>query len=82
MNFSVVDFFRFAPRMPQIAQILVSTLNIFPGCYLIILFVFISFIFVYLLMHSFIYLFRVSYSFPLLFCLCLFASDLLVEGAN
>ena len=25
MNLSVLDFFRFAPRMPQIAQILVST---------------------------------------------------------
>ena len=24
-NFSVLDFFKFAPRMPQIAQILVST---------------------------------------------------------
>ena len=31
MNFSVLDFFIFASRMPQIAQILVSTFNIFPG---------------------------------------------------
>ena len=31
MNFRVQDFFRFAPRMPQIAQIIVSTFNIFPG---------------------------------------------------
>ena len=29
MNFSVLDFFKFASRMPQIAQILVSTFNIF-----------------------------------------------------
>ena len=31
MNFSVQDFFKFASRMPQIAQILVSTLKIFHG---------------------------------------------------
>ena len=31
MNFGVLDFFKFAPRMPQIAQILVSTFNIFRG---------------------------------------------------
>ena len=31
MNFSVLDFFKFASRMPQITQILVSTFNIFPG---------------------------------------------------
>ena len=31
MNFSVLDFFKFASRLPQIAQILVSTLKIFPG---------------------------------------------------
>ena len=29
MNFSVLDFFIFASRMPQIAQILVSTFKIF-----------------------------------------------------
>ena len=29
INFSVLDFFKFASRMPQIAQILVSTFNIF-----------------------------------------------------
>ena len=31
MNFSALDFFKFAPRMPQIAQILVSTLKMFRG---------------------------------------------------
>ena len=31
MNFSVLDFFRFVSRMPQIAQILVSTFKISPG---------------------------------------------------
>ena len=31
MNFSVLDFFKFASRMPQTAQILVSTFNIFQG---------------------------------------------------
>ena len=31
MNFSVLDFFEFASRMPQTAQILVSTFKIFPG---------------------------------------------------
>ena len=31
MNFSVLDFFRFTSRMPQIAQILVSTFKIFRG---------------------------------------------------
>ena len=31
MNFSVLDFFKFAPRMPQIAQMLVSTFKIFRG---------------------------------------------------
>ena len=31
MNFSVLDFFKFAFRMPQIAQILVSTFKIFWG---------------------------------------------------
>ena len=31
MNISVLDFFKFASRMPQIAQILVSTFNIFRG---------------------------------------------------
>ena len=31
MIFSVLDFFKFASRMPQIAQILVSTFKIFPG---------------------------------------------------
>ena len=31
MNFSVLDFFKFASRMPQIAQILVSTFKNFPG---------------------------------------------------
>ena len=30
MNFSVLDFFKFASRMPQIAQILVSTFKFFP----------------------------------------------------
>ena len=29
MNFSVLDFFKFASRMPQIAQIVVSTFKIF-----------------------------------------------------
>ena len=31
MNFSVLDFFKFASRMPQTAQILVLTFNIFRG---------------------------------------------------
>ena len=31
MNFRVLGFFKFASRMPQIAQILVSTFKIFPG---------------------------------------------------
>ena len=31
MKFSVLDFFKFASRMPQIEQILVSTFKIFPG---------------------------------------------------
>ena len=31
MNFSVLDFFKFASRMPQIAQILVSIFKIFLG---------------------------------------------------
>ena len=31
MNFSVQDFFKFASRMPQIAQILVLTFKNFPG---------------------------------------------------
>ena len=31
MNFSVLHFFKFASRMPQIAQILVSTFKIFQG---------------------------------------------------
>ena len=31
MNFRVLDFFKFASRMPQIAQILVSTFKIFSG---------------------------------------------------
>ena len=31
MKFSVLDFFKFASRMPQIAQILVSTFTIFSG---------------------------------------------------
>ena len=31
MNFSVLDFFIFASRMPQIAHILVSTFKIFWG---------------------------------------------------
>ena len=31
MNFSVLDFFKFASRMPQTAQILVSTFKIFRG---------------------------------------------------
>ena len=31
MNFSVLDFFKFASRMPQIAQILASTFNILQG---------------------------------------------------
>ena len=31
MNFSVLEFFKFASRMPQIAQILVSTFKNFPG---------------------------------------------------
>ena len=30
MNFSVLDFFKFGSRMPQIAQIFVSTFKIFP----------------------------------------------------
>ena len=30
-NFSVLDFFKFGPRMTQIAQILVSTFKIFQG---------------------------------------------------
>ena len=29
INFSVLDFFKFASRMPEIAQILVSTFKIF-----------------------------------------------------
>ena len=32
MNISVVDFFKFASRVRQIAQILVSTFKIFRGC--------------------------------------------------
>ena len=31
INISVLDFFKFASRMPQIAQILVSTFRIFRG---------------------------------------------------
>ena len=31
MNFSMLDFFKFASRMPQTAQIFVSTLKIFQG---------------------------------------------------
>ena len=31
MNFSVLDFFKFGSKVPQIAQILVSTFNIFRG---------------------------------------------------
>ena len=31
MNFSVLEFFKVASRMPQIAQILVSTFTNFPG---------------------------------------------------
>ena len=31
MNFGVLHFFKFASRMPQIAQILVSTFKIFWG---------------------------------------------------
>ena len=31
MNFSVLHFFKSAPRMPQTAQSLVSTFNIFRG---------------------------------------------------
>ena len=31
MNFGVLDFFKFAPKMPQIAQILASTYKIFQG---------------------------------------------------
>ena len=31
MNISVLDFFKFASRMPQIAQILVLTFKIFRG---------------------------------------------------
>ena len=31
MNFSVLDFFKFASRMPQTAQIVVSTFKIFRG---------------------------------------------------
>ena len=33
MNFSVLDFFKFATRMPQTAQILVSTFKIFDWSY-------------------------------------------------
>ena len=31
MNFSVLEFFKFASRIPQIIQILVSTFKIFQG---------------------------------------------------
>ena len=31
MNISVLDFFKFASRMPRVAQILVSTFKIFWG---------------------------------------------------
>ena len=31
MNFSVLDFFKFASRMPQITQILISTFKNFLG---------------------------------------------------
>ena len=31
MNFSILDFFKFTSRMPQISQILVSTFKIFQG---------------------------------------------------
>ena len=31
MNFNVLDFFKFTSRIPQIAQILVSTFKIFQG---------------------------------------------------
>ena len=31
MNFSLLHFFKFAPRIPQVAQILVSTFKIFQG---------------------------------------------------
>ena len=31
MNFSVLDFFKFASKIPQIALILVSTFKIFQG---------------------------------------------------
>ena len=31
LNFSVLDFFKFASRMLQIAQIVVSTFKMFPG---------------------------------------------------
>ena len=31
MNIGVLDFLKFPSRMPQIAQILVSTFKIFPG---------------------------------------------------
>ena len=31
LNFSVLHFFKFASRIPQIAQILVSTFSIFRG---------------------------------------------------
>ena len=31
MNFSALDFFKFASRLPQIAQILVSTFKSFRG---------------------------------------------------
>ena len=31
MTFCVLDFFKFASRMPQIAQILVSAFKFFPG---------------------------------------------------
>ena len=31
MNFSVLDFFKFPSRMPQIAQILISTIKNSPG---------------------------------------------------
>ena len=35
MNFSVLDFFKFASRMPQIAQILVSTFKMFRGSWVV-----------------------------------------------
>ena len=31
MNFSVLDFFKFASRIPQIARVLVLIFNIFQG---------------------------------------------------